>query len=1859
MTAPRFFHAPWIASDNATDMLGSSDDLRLRRSYLERRINGIKGGDVNGLLSYDGVTKWVSECDMGVGEKRSDYYYLQYTEGPEDARRMAEQDRNYVFELEAEGRLDQVEPNLETEVPSLYEEIQVYRKAKIETTPPGRIKKFLVPVETNAITVLDLSVITKEKHLAYFAEVRKQIGPMREDRFVVPDFVPLSTEEIDQIFQVLIQNHSVKIVNFGDVDLSAHTDVIAALIGERSDITIQPPVQTIPAINTIGDFIMPKQDISELIEVIQNNAIEHLDFSEYERDYSKEQIGTFLEDDKKLCLHSSLLLPNGLLATGSFGGSLVRIWNLHTGECIRTLEGPGGYVYALKALPNGLLAVGKSGSEGSTLLQLWDVDNEKIVKTLQGHGSSVTGLDLLPSGQLVSASEDKTVKIWDLETSACVKTLKDHKEAICGLAILPDGRIASGSLDKTIRIWNAQTGECVKTLNSKSSGGIYSLGVLPDGRLVSGGLRPAPGYRPIKAKSGIIEIWDIDGAGNEPVKTLEGHTGSVRSFATLPTGHLVSAGCSCGDKTVRIWDVDSGECIKDFIASKDEAPNGGGGVCDITVLPDGGLVSVGYDAVVRIWDFPILNLQSIMEALERNTSVMEIRGESFVYQAYQKGMLKTDRVSEEYELLRQIEKFAARNCGAMAKKQRLEAEGKNKKGDFIMPKQDVSELIEAIRREEITELNFSEFSSYAMPPKESPQTLIEDIGPIGRLKCSDKYLVGCVHANKTILIWKITSSGFELLRRFESPRPSAAIAILPGDRVAFGENKIYIYDITSGEYLHTLADGIGNGTNSLVVLPDGRLVSGPGAGDQFVRIWDISSGKCERLGGHAHYIQGLTVSPDGKWLASSSWDGSVWIWDVVSKKLLHELEGATRVVAISDALLACSAKNGGPIRIHDVRSGECKMILGGHAGPICEMEISPEGYLVSCSGDKTIKVWDTTTGECLQTLTDVNGIAGHVNALAVLPDGRLIGGSAEDKAVKIWKFPALLKITELQVILEALRENHSVKSINWGVCVVEDEGLKCGIDRMVANKMQERIRQETEEKARQEEKERTNREMEELLERKIQAVVGAERSEIQEAGERLQSTVEEKTSVLEAKFQVIEEKTSVLEARFQQAEEMREREKQEMTGAMESSAQVIREDLGQLKEQITQQQAEVTEKFQSVWQEQQTAAKNLYDRQGEAENKHQLLEGKIDEVLQEVERKRQEGEEKLGIRIQEASRAATTERQEIKEGLERKLEKADEARLTTEEDLSRRIQEVSSSVASDHKDFERTMRQGLQDSETKQQTSTREIQQELQSSRTTFERSLGVHKETLEYQQAALRTELSAPMTFIRDQREYMISNIESAIAQRNIPRLKELLPALPDLRGINLSEAVEQIDGEETFDMEQQIDLRSKGAILTFKNLIEDIEKYLESIETNPEDQPILKKLYHLLKSYVDNHQKGTLQSTAIREDFDQAAVTILAQKYEYDELRGSVREVLNQELQKDKKTNQELWLLDKAPTPIKERFDTTMEAHYLHQLRERNPEDISGYDQIQANIQREFYARYKENQLEEKYTQDIDNTVEMEILEKLTAQGQSKIQPLTSEFNQALAAEATKVEATDEFRGRVLLDRTPIYRTAIANLLKKWRTGELEQETTPEVYAEFKAIIQARLREIKPVNPLREDLTRAGINILIEQVKAGYRARKEQPAQEEQEAQAKSEAQPEEISDQLLDILLEGTNYAIGAIKAKDPEIREGLRKLLTIKRENPERLTEEDHDHIDNLTQERWNHYLAELKPYAYPSLMLGQVQKLTEENQELKEQLAQMQLMMTQLSSQFAQFTGRQETDAAEEQSVPTAQARSGAGMFRKG
>ena len=226
----------------------------------------------------------------------------------------------------------------------------------------------------------------------------------------------------------------------------------------------------------------------------------------------------------------------------------IKIWQLSTGQELRTLEGDAS-VLSLAISPDGQILV--SGSADNTI-KIWQLSTGEELRTLTGHSESVNSVAISPDGQiLVSGSDDKTIEIWQLSTGQKLRTLTGAG-SINSLAISPDGQILAssdtvvhfmgGSNDNTIKIWQLSTGVELRTLTVDLNWWVHSVAISPDGQtLVSGG-------------DDTITIWDLS-TGQE-LGTLTGHSehsDEVKSLAISPDGQtLVSGG---DDGTIMIWRV--------------------------------------------------------------------------------------------------------------------------------------------------------------------------------------------------------------------------------------------------------------------------------------------------------------------------------------------------------------------------------------------------------------------------------------------------------------------------------------------------------------------------------------------------------------------------------------------------------------------------------------------------------------------------------------------------------------------------------------------------------------------------------------------------------------------------------------------------------------------------------------------------------------------------------------------------------------------------------------------------------------------------------------------------------------------------------------------------------------------------------------------------------------------------------------------------------------------------------------------------------------------------------------------------------------------------------------------------------
>ncbi len=142
------------------------------------------------------------------------------------------------------------------------------------------------------------------------------------------------------------------------------------------------------------------------------------------------------------------------LASGSFD-STIKLWDVKTGQELRTLYGHSNEVWSVSFSPDGHTLA--SGSLDKTI-KLWDVKTGQKVYTLSGHQWGVESVSFSPDGKtLASASSDRTIKLWDVKTGQELRTFSGHSESVNSVSFSPNGQIlATGSLDNTIKLWNLE-----------------------------------------------------------------------------------------------------------------------------------------------------------------------------------------------------------------------------------------------------------------------------------------------------------------------------------------------------------------------------------------------------------------------------------------------------------------------------------------------------------------------------------------------------------------------------------------------------------------------------------------------------------------------------------------------------------------------------------------------------------------------------------------------------------------------------------------------------------------------------------------------------------------------------------------------------------------------------------------------------------------------------------------------------------------------------------------------------------------------------------------------------------------------------------------------------------------------------------------------------------------------------------------------------------------------------------------------------------------------------------------------------------------------------------------------------------
>ena len=262
------------------------------------------------------------------------------------------------------------------------------------------------------------------------------------------------------------------------------------------------------------------------------------------------------------------------------------------------------------------------------------------------------------------------------------------------------------------------------------------------------------------------------------------------------------------------------------------------------------------------------------------------------------------------------------------------------------------------------------------------------------------------------------------------------LAIVPGrdEPVTVDGSRVAVLS-KGGKQVIEVFEPVGSTINSLAVSSDGKWVVG-GADNGCVYVWNLVTRRLvDRIVTHERAINCVLLTPDSRGIISASSDGRIRLRSLLSGAFIREFKGHTSPVralcVTQDSKILASGADDGSIGVWDFQTGKFSSILEGHTGPVRAVAFADDGeHVLSASQDSTIRFWRIRTSRCLAIL---KGHIAPVTSLLVAEYGNLGVSGSLDGTARLWD------ISSLRLISRA--SDDSVRYTNAKVLLVGDSGV--------------------------------------------------------------------------------------------------------------------------------------------------------------------------------------------------------------------------------------------------------------------------------------------------------------------------------------------------------------------------------------------------------------------------------------------------------------------------------------------------------------------------------------------------------------------------------------------------------------------------------------------------------------------------------------------------------------------------------------------------------------------------------------------------------------------------------------------------
>lgn len=452
-----------------------------------------------------------------------------------------------------------------------------------------------------------------------------------------------------------------------------------------------------------------------------------------------------------------------------------------------------------------------------------------------------------------------------------------------------------------------------------------------------------------------------------------GHAFPVTAVAISPDKQWLVSGSS--DKTVKLWDFESGQLLKTFKGH-------GGAITSVCIGPDNRrIVSTGEDNTLKLWD---VENGSLLKSLEGHndsvTSAVIGKNNLLIVSGSRDASIKLWDIKSGTVIKTFKGSDSAVNSTAISPDNRRIVSG----GDDARIRVwdvDSGQLLKDFKGD-----RFGVNVVAAAP---------------------DNQMIVSGGDDNTLKLWDMESGSLIKTLKGHRYRVTSA-AISPDNRrmiSASCDQTLKIWDMEGGYEIKTL-EGHRGWVNAAVVSDDNLSVVSAG-NDQSLKLWDLENGNLlKTFAGHTQWVSSVSITPDNRHIISMSYDNTVKWWNLENGGLIKSFDIGTypfSIVAVSpdNRLLACTNPDR-TLTLWNIEKTEPELlkIFEGHTKAINAIAISPDNrWMVSGSDDKTVRLWDMRSGYLFKKFEDPKY---NVNAVCISPDNRRIVSGSDDNTLNVW-----------------------------------------------------------------------------------------------------------------------------------------------------------------------------------------------------------------------------------------------------------------------------------------------------------------------------------------------------------------------------------------------------------------------------------------------------------------------------------------------------------------------------------------------------------------------------------------------------------------------------------------------------------------------------------------------------------------------------------------------------------------------------------------------------------------------------------------------------------------------------------------